>query len=114
SAGIALMYVDEPPKAPLTFSRVEIKGSGSVTLGLGVKDPNAGRHSKDPYFNPNIGVKLGVNGSAGILIAKNSATGETSYSYDLSGTYEGSASWGIGADGSKKTYTGTVKLTYGK
>jgi len=76
----------EPPKDPqVGFARVELEVG--LEVGLGLKDPTGTFDEKgDPeYFDPNIGLTLEGSAGTAVIIESNYATGERSYTYELTG-----------------------------
>lgn len=114
SQGPILFWPESPRDPDKTTSTITLSASVDGTLGLGIKDQNAGKHAKDPYFNPNINLKLGVDGSSSATVTTDHRTGAQTFTYSLKGSWGAEVNAVLDAAGIDKEYGGTLALSYDK
>jgi len=96
--GAKAMGWKDPPKDPeVSFAKFELEIG--LEAGLGLRSPTGALDEKgeEKFFDPKIGATLEATGSTAVVMETNHATGERSYTYELSG--EGSVGAELGAGG---------------
>ena len=102
----------DPPDPTITFAKTSVEASAKGALGLKIPTGPAPEPGKDPpTADPNIGASLTLKGEYEVLIENNQKTGNTSWTYQLSGQATGQVNAAVaGAELSGKTQ-GAMRVT---
>ncbi|WP_157465602.1 hypothetical protein [Cellulomonas sp. Leaf395] len=102
----------DPPKSPeVSFAKTELELSLDAAFGL--RDPTGATDAAGDaeFFDPNLGVTLSASAGAAVVVETNHATGEQSWTYEVSGAGAVGADVVVGHGEAAGTIEGAFTVT---
>ncbi|MGO1316927.1 MAG: hypothetical protein ACTMIR_07820 [Cellulomonadaceae bacterium] len=81
-------FVDPPKETTISFTEVGLEAGLDASIGLREPTGKTDTKGNPEFLDPNLGANLSVTAGTKVTVEKNKGTGETSWTYEVSGAGE--------------------------